>query len=393
MGKTGGDTVKKHLMHRARKEGWSFFDLYMPQEPAELHRPYRWEQSKATLSLLKALNHSRPRAIVHQHSGYSGVGEYLLERWFRPLACRFRREQQLGEATCRVVLTTTLREPAARVVSHAFQTGAYGLHPETDSDAGFEAFARQQANFQTKYHLFGSDWRMREMTVGNASFDAAFLQPALACLSFFDIVGRTEALGSFRDRVDELMGWQRMDAAVQGLHNSSSSRRTLPTAEVWSIARQHTTVDALLYRSFCRDAAAASSGGPRRVQHLCEGDAPRFPHYWVKPVCAASHLGACVINRTMVRLRDLGRQPTAHDERLFEWTLVHDGRACRAGNAEAASGPEAWVVCEDWRRSDEVGSPASSTLSPYRRRHQGTDPHRMAHGHVDGLTVAIHRSP
>ena len=293
---------------------------------------------------LKALNQSRPRLIVHQHAGYSGVGEYMLDRWFRPLACRFKQSQD--ERECRVVLTTTLREPVARIFSHALWANAYGLHPERDSHSTFAAFARQFSNFQTKYQLFGSDWRTHELTTGNVTYESKLIEPALECLSYFDLVGRTEELDAFRDSVDERMGWPLLNQSVSELHNATQARRTFPTPDVWALARRYNTIDAQLYRSFCHRKADASPR--RRTRALCESGARyRFPHFW-----------------TSVRNEKCGEHFESCD-----WKLVRDA-ACRGGNADVRPFRETHIVCEDLRDGREP----SSTLQPYRRRSQPEEP-------------------
>jgi len=337
IGKTGGDSIKHHLRRRATTEKWQFFDLYMKMSPPSLHLPYRWELTRAMHALLVALNSSRPRVIVHQHSGFGGAGEYAIDRWFRPLACRFR--QQASESDCRVVLAATLREPTARACSHAIWSGM-------TEPGKFEGFMRDISNFQTKYMLFSHDWRVSVLRNANASFDATLLQPALASLSVYDLVGRTEELQRFQMSIDSRMGWRQTDAAtaqVAVLHNSSS--RAIATEAMLSVARRFNTIDAQLYGNFCRPRDGVSSRGPRRVQPLCEDNASPypFPRYWT-----AEHAKCNMQSAKSCR-----------------WTLlpVHDGRACRAGWAHAR---EPMVVCEDHRGTPQAILPIA-TLPPYRR--------------------------
>lgn len=339
VGKTGGDSVKTHLKARAKEQHWKFFDLYMPTRPIELHLPHRWESTKVYADLLHELNSTHPRAVVHQHSGFSGVGEYMLDRVFRPLACRFQHQTGNG---CRVVLTTTLREPTARVLSHAAWADPKGL--ERLKEGYFVTFARNLSNFQTKYQLFGSDWRMREMKGGNVTFDSMLLEPALACLKMFDLVGRTEELDAFLHAIDAVMGWPRTNGTTSHKHTGSNvSLVQRPTHDVWEAARQYNTVDTKLYASFCRRGSSSSGRPSRLVQPLCGNAAPyRFPHYWTA---------------------DLHRWSCAEGRRDCAWSLVRDG-ACRNGNMDASPYRETGLVCEDFRGHH---SP-SSALQPYRRK-------------------------
>ena len=350
VGKTGGETVKRHLEYRSKAQKWGFRDLQMSSDPPSLFLPYRWEMTKTVNSLLTALNKTRPRIIVHQHQGYGGVGAHQIDRWFRPLATRFRSGGR-NESDCRVVLVTTMREPSSRAISHAYQAGKYGQKGHHD-DAVFEAFAREQANFQTKYALFGDDWRVKALRVADDAFDATLLPSALATLSYYDLVGRTEEMQAFRDAIDARMGWPLLDATVKHTSNSwaisGGGGRLPPTARALEDARRYNAIDAQLYRSFCRrNGTRNGNGGHHRrvVQPLWAAQPYQFPHYWTD----VSHNDSKV------------KYTCAQNVGLCKWTLLpaHDSRACRAGSAET-SPPEAWVTC------DAEGM-ASSTLEPYQR--------------------------
>ena len=193
--KTGGETVRHHLRQRARQKSWSFMDLYLGTAPGSLRRAGRWEIEPKTRQLAELLNQTRPRLIVHQHDGFGGFGDYFLDRVLRPLSCRFAAD---GNG-CQVVLATVLRDPVARLVSQA--------RSDNLAPAEFGAFARAQANFHTKYVLFGTDWRVGSLFLGDASVEQSLLEPAQRVLSHFDLVGRTEQLSRFVAALDARMGW------------------------------------------------------------------------------------------------------------------------------------------------------------------------------------------
>ena len=331
--------------------------LYLPVKPVYLHAPYRWEQSKATYNLMLALNQSRPRVIVHHHDGFGGLGEYLIDRWLRPLACRFR--QAAAESDCRVVLTTTLREPAARAISNAawshseLRIGPLANRTQLGrlkATRRFASFASKQSNFMTKCLLFGSDLRVPQLGNANLSFDASLLKPAVESLKLFDLVGRTEELQRFRDRLDSLMGWATHNDATSMKHNHNNSglKKTWQSGDLWQgiylLARKYNAIDYRLYNSFCRRPRGDDIARERRrvVQPLCSVSPYPFPRYWARDGAK----GSCEENLTKCN-----------------WVLVpkDDGRSCRAGDATTR---EPLVVCE----RHNTGSPPSSTLRPYRRR-------------------------
>ena len=183
--KTGGETVRHHLRTRTRKYGWNFLDLYTSSSPRSLRRAGRWEIERHVHLLAQHLNRSRPRLVVHQHDGVGGLGDYFLERVLRPLSCRL----QVEVPECKVVLATVLRDPVARLIS---QAQSDSLPPEQ-----FSAYARAQANFQTKYLLFTTDWRVSSLFLAKPDVEQSLLEPARTVLSHAELVGRTEELQRF----------------------------------------------------------------------------------------------------------------------------------------------------------------------------------------------------
>ena len=210
--KTGGETVRHHLHGHARKHGWSYVDLYTRMLPHSLRRGGRWEVEHAVHTLARHLNTSKPKVVVHQHDGVGGFGDYFLDRVLRPLSCRFRAEGR----GCEVIAITVLREPTARIISQA-------RSDNLPLDI-FPAYARAHANFQTKYTLFTTDWRVESLFQGNASVETSLLEPALSVLSHFELIGRTEDLAHFISVVDERMGWMAAPPPVPPSETSSEAR-------------------------------------------------------------------------------------------------------------------------------------------------------------------------
>jgi len=301
--KTGGETVRHHLRNRVRKHGWHFLDLYAGSSPKSLRRAGRWEIERSVHLLARHLNATRPRLVVHSHDGVGGMGDYFLDRVLRPLSCRLAAEA----AECKVVLATALRDPVARLVSQAVSDN---LPP-----VQFGAYARAQANFQTKYLLFTTDWRVGSLFYGNASVERSLLEPARSVLAHYQLVGRTEELQRMLVATDALMGWTEPGFAESNrtLHNGHRAKwKWNMTAEQSVLARRFNAVDLLLYRSFCR----AAGSRPRAVRPLCSADPEQavrgLPHYYT-----ASDV-------------------TSRDPAPSEWQMVFDGRGChgfRLGDA------------------------------------------------------------
>ena len=307
------DPVHRHLSH------WGFVDLQMSSDPPSLFLPYRWEMTKTVNSLLTALNKTRPRIIVHQHQGYGGIGVAPDRSMVSPLATRFRSGGR-NESDCRVVLVTTMREPSSRAISHAYQAGKYGQKGHHD-DAVFEAFAREQANFQTKYALFGDDWRVKALRVADDAFDATLLPSALATLSYYDLVGRTEEMQAFRDAIDARWGWPLLDATVKHTSNSWAmewwwSGGCRRRREPWRTRGDTMPSTPSFIDSFCRrNGTRNGNGGHHRrvVQPLWAAPPYQFPHYWtdvshndskVKYTCAQNVglcSGRCFLRMTVAR--------------------------------------------------------------------------------------------
>jgi hypothetical protein len=294
--KTGGETVRHHLKARVRKHGWSFLDLYTSTSPRSMRRAGRWEIERHIHALAVHLNRSRPRLVVHQHDGVGGLGEYFLERVLKPLSCRFQTEAP----ECKVVLVTTLRDPVGRLVS---QAQSDKLPP-----AQFNAFARAQANFQTKYVLFTTDWRVSSLFLSNSRDEQALLQPARDVLSHATLVGRTEELRRFLVALDATMGWTEEDFSSDRstLHEGHRSKMRWNLTRAQAVyARRFNAVDAELYTSFCRPNAVGSSKS-RHVRPLCSATpvVHGLPHYYTA--------------------HDVSKQPPLPED----WQLVFDGRAC-----------------------------------------------------------------
>ena len=341
--KTGGETVRHHIRMRARQHSWTFMDLYLGTAPSTLRRPGRWEIEPKTRQLAQQLNQTRPRLVVHQHDGFGGLGDYFLDRVLRPLSCRFAAE---GHG-CQVVLATVLRDPVARLLSQA--------RSDSLPHAEFAAFARAQANFHTKYVLFGTDWRVGSLFLANASVEQSLLEPARRVLSHFALVGRTEQLARYVTALDARMGWGVASESSAGngagatLHSGHQSKnRWNLTIEQTMDAHRFNRVDAQLHRSFCREQPASlttvRSSASRIVYPLCTSEAALrgLPHFAV-----AADI-------------DVRARPPIPEA----WQMTFDGRSCHGFHLGEVYG----MACDELIRST-LGTTFGS--APEYRREKG----------------------
>ena len=357
--KTGGETVRQYLKGRGRKFGWPFLDLYTRSSPMSLRRAGRWEIERHVHSLARHLNRTRPRLVVHQHDGVGGLGDYFLDRVLRPLSCRLQAETD-GE--CKVVIATVLREPVSRLLSQA--------RSDNLRLSEFPAFARAQANFQTKYLLFATDWRVGSLFLANATVEESLLAPARSLLAHTNLIGRTEELGNFLAALDATMGWMEQGAlgVLAPVHSGHRSvmQWNLSQADA-DLAHRYNTIDARLYRSFCGSPRAGMEHerGKRRGQQqnqqqqqqqqqqsqeaeqLCHSNPVTrgLPHYYASSIDPAS-----ISSRTPA--------PS-------EWQMVFDGRACHGFDLGSA-----YRMRCDSAMSSTLGSSLGS-VSGYRRERSG----------------------
>ena len=236
----------------------------------------------------------------------------------RPLSCRFKAQAP----ECKVIIVTALRNPVARLLSQALS--------DKLPIAQFGAFARAQANFQTKYLLFSTDWRVSSLFEGNSTVEESLLEPAQTLLSYTELVGRTEELIEFLVAVDATMGWtdEAFASSRSTLHDGHRAKKrwNLTGAQGWH-AQRYNAIDIKLYNSFCRTHEESVTPLPRRtVQELCSDEGgrsrrplPTLPHYF-----ASGHV-------------------SKQEPKPSQWQMVFDGRACHGFNL----GDEYAMHCDD----------------------------------------------
>ena len=306
IGKTGGSTVTTHLHGLAKMNNFTFLHLYSSdftenwsqwnstEAAAKVESPL-WQQEHESCRLFpnqrgciervaagwqqvlhELQTASQPRVIVSQHHSSVGFGEYMLDGVLRPL------RSMLEAKGCQLITSTVLREPKKLTLSSlAYELqgwyegerahdrapgerayGPLGRAPESiDDGARFLAqrwntrSAQQKARgvadslgFKMCYYLQYSHHPREE----RRSWLASQCQRLARA---FDLVGRTEELGTFLAVVDGMFTNNEPQLEVENptdrTYKSSISKAV---AELkWSIhdEEQNLMGDELLYSSFC----------------------------------------------------------------------------------------------------------------------------------------------
>ena len=309
IGKTGGSTITTHLHGLAKMNNFTFLHLYSidftknwsqwnsTEAAAKFESPL-WQQEHESCRrfptqrgciervaagwqqvLHELQTASQPRVIVSQHHASVGFGEYMLDGVLRPL------RSMLEAKGCQLITSTVLREPKKLTLSslayelqgwyegeraHAGAPGDrlgrrddLGQAPESIDDGAralaqrwITRSAQQKAwgvadslGFKMCYYLQYSHHPREE----RRSWLASQCQRLARA---FDLVGRTEELGTFLAVVDGMFTNNEPQLEVENptdrMYTSSISKAV---AELkWSIhdEEQNLMGDELLYSSFCR---------------------------------------------------------------------------------------------------------------------------------------------
>ena len=195
-----------------------------------------------------------PRVIVHDHNNMVGLDDQnFMDAMLRPMACALERRG------CKLTLATMLREPAARAKSHLFFEG------NVDHDNYGERM-KSISNYQSHYVLHNHNFHnISQLTADDGDRAADILQ-------HFDVVGRTEEQGRFKEIMYDMLGWSSSDGGEAADHNVTPEGQKLElTDSEESLARSTNELDTHLYRRFCADGEAQQAQG-RVVKPLCVGE-------------------------------------------------------------------------------------------------------------------------
>lgn len=193
-----------------------------------------------------------PRVIVHDHNNMIGLDDQnFMDATLRPMACA------LEKRGCKLTLATMLREPAARAKSHLFFEG------NVDHD-NFGERMRSISNYQSHYVLHNHNFhRITQLTADDRDRAADILQ-------HFDVVGRTEEQGRFKEVMYGMLGWSTNDGSRSADHNITPEGQKLElTDSEEDLARSTNALDSDVYRRFCAD-GEAQLAQRRVVKPLCE---------------------------------------------------------------------------------------------------------------------------
>ena len=193
-----------------------------------------------------------PRVIVHDHNNMVGLDDQnFMDATLRPMACA------LEKRGCKLTLATMLREPATRAKSHLFFEG------NVDHDNYGERM-KSISNYQTHYVLHNHNFhRITELTADDRD-------RAVDILQHFDVVGRTEEQGRFKEIMYGMLGWSSNDGSKAADKNVTPEGQKLElTDSEETLARSTNELDSHVYQRFCANEKAQQSER-RVVKPLCE---------------------------------------------------------------------------------------------------------------------------
>ena len=243
--KTGGSPVGRGLHDLASSQGW---------ELARITLNNTW------LNVLDKLRRQpqrhRPRwVIIHHVQGSQGMLDpSIQEQVLQPLGC------ELQARGCALVRTTVLRNASDRAASAAFYNNIPQEH--------FKDWVAEHASNGMISFLLHNRLRFRR---GNHTWPmtSTDLQIASQGLGRFQIIGRTEQMAAFLERLCMLFG-KALDPQLPAPHMNptpSSQKYQLTSAEV-QFAQQQNLFDAKLLKAACAPAWCKATPDASCPQHV-----------------------------------------------------------------------------------------------------------------------------
>jgi len=194
LGKTGGTSVVNLLEQASAISNHTYCNVWHKHNAT-----YDYSADEDWQALLKAASSDEPQIVAQLHHGVPGLGCYFWEHELAPL------QEKLEAKGCELRLTTVLRNATARAVSAMNfhnQLGAREL-PGTPCEK-----ANSSANNQAKTLVEGNCGSLRcpaRPTACEAFSEEGLLQMAQRMLSKMFLVGQTEDLQSYADRLLQVM--------------------------------------------------------------------------------------------------------------------------------------------------------------------------------------------
>jgi hypothetical protein len=237
--KTGGSSIREHLQAKSMNSSWDFEVIYTDLTPNLM-----WNETDAWHNSLKILDQSCPRLILEVHQGAPGMGEYMLENVFKPMAA------QLQAKGASVVFATMLREPIAYELSRAY----YVRWTHKEFLDNMESNIHSLRNWLVKYILIGrhgptDTFEARSILDGaNGGGGENTVHSVKQVLSNFDLVGRTEELAKFVDALNLVLGFT---GAAPDENSTPEGWKFPVTHEDLAKLTKLNKLDIQLYESFC----------------------------------------------------------------------------------------------------------------------------------------------
>ena len=196
---------------------------------------------------------------------------------------------------CKLVRSTTLRDPVARTASAAYYRGvaqvctlasahkpkgpSYKLNTCSHWQANYSSWvaSRDGSNGMVRWLLHGNPptagrerFAAAAAAAGRPLTDEGQLRWVTEVLSHFDLVGRTEQLAGFIAAARAVLGWPLFAAPLAAKNPTPPSNRYAlsPAERRWT--EQHTSLDASLVDHFC---AARGAGCVERSSSARIADA------------------------------------------------------------------------------------------------------------------------
>ena len=264
IGKTGGSTVDEFMKLASGHTKWDFVDFW-----GKAATPH-WNQSSGFRRINQVLAQPEPRLAVHHHHGVPGLLAPELDVWLTDLR---RRLQALG---CALIVSTVLREPVSRAISHATYDRATPpqvcLHVEDTADTQWRSLlatwgcshnakACDKPGFHRGDDPAPSLPRRLELLAG--ALDGGLRLPRQQRADMFemhkprllaetlDVVGATHELPRFLALLRRLMGFH--DKVPIQINPTADCDKYKPSLEQLWWMRKHNQADANLYLAWCSE--------------------------------------------------------------------------------------------------------------------------------------------
>ena len=272
IGKTGGSTVADSLKAASGPARWDFVNFW--GKNAVPH----WNRSTGFRRINQVLAQPGPRLVVHHHHGVPGPLEPAIGTWL------FRLRARLQAQGCALVVSTVLREPVSRAISHVTYDRATPpqlcMHARDAADTQWRTFLgtwgcpQGVSGCTTGFHhgddpapstlqrlkllktALGGDSRGNKEDIGRVVEVHEPRREPWLIAGAFDVVGATHELPRFLALLLILMGFSGKSppAVTNPTPGCDSFKPSLE--QLWWLHEQN-KADAALYSAWCSESCAS----------------------------------------------------------------------------------------------------------------------------------------